>query len=175
MYVRHLLIAPSSWLAAALASRRRVFTGCRAPGGWSANTGDPVFLLGDEEHVRAYARVSASDHMTLGAAHAKFRGWLFAVCGDTSEVPLYTAGPRPGEMGVDVLYLAERTPIEPALGLRELGIAPPAQSAVRQIEPEEVLALLKALPPAAQDDWTKRVVARDNGIPRFRRGGVAAG
>lgn len=168
MYVGHLIVAHQRWLAhvsARESGQRPAYCLHSAPP--DCGTGDPVFALdGREERdsIVAYARVA---FRTITTATEALRNWgasigasdLVGLCSLFPALPPVTSS-----SAVTMLMLTNWVTINPPLQLRSIGIERRSNEGYWGLEADEVLALLKALPPGAQTPWTARVVARNNDI-----------
>ncbi len=171
MYVGYLLFVRPSWLAFALSntSTRWSFCGLGLQSAGGFRTGDPIFIVADgsgDLEIILHTRALYCDPMTLGAAWSRFQQRL----GTTDEQSLLTevtdVFPKfDADSPLDVLAMVEQKRVSPPMQLCSIAIVRDTASKIQELAPEQVLAILKALPAGAQTSWTQRVVARNNDLP----------
>ena len=153
-YTGHLISPNTRWLQA-IASRmdqRNIF--------WShyleqASRGDPVFIVGSNRDIILHTSINWLHREPLGKSREKYAAAL-PIAEDETETPSALE-----ETGV-AMFL-ELKPVAPPLIIKTLGIDY-RHSEVQPLSAEEVLAVLRALPPSSQTAWTQRVVARSNDL-----------
>jgi hypothetical protein len=132
-----------------------------------AVTGDPIFLadsLSGEQSVSWYGRVSFTDTQSVRWVLTHWGSPLGAASAQDLCRLYPTLPPLTLETVVHVVMLNFLKVVFPPLPLASLEIKVPDAATYQTCDPYEVLQILRSLPPAAQTDWTRRVVARDNEI-----------
>jgi hypothetical protein len=168
MYGGHLFVASKEWIRFALSGDRSLTGFCATPddsGG--TNTGDPVFILCEEDGdpaIHLHAGISSS-HSTSAELVVRNWGRAFGVQ-DISELSTRFRLPSLSpESTVQAILLQDAVEVVPQLQLDLLGIQMQGAQRYRGVDPDAVLTILRALPGTACTSWTNRVVARDNNLP----------
>jgi hypothetical protein len=175
MYVGYILFCDPDWLKIALADvdKQRVAICIDPEIPYYIGTGDPVFFLSNADPdrlIRCWARVARAGIYSLrtilrpgdrmdGLAHER------VVHGRPRKL---VVDPRPEDQGLGILF-SEPHAVVPPISPRTANVSLQPEKWIYKLSPEEVLAMLTALPESAQDHWTKRAVARNNEIPALRK------
>jgi len=170
MYTGHFIVPTADWVTFARSHTGRVAI-CLASDYPVTDVigGDPIFILTDEDGERSihfHAGFSFLARASVSTAIANW-GQQLGVRNEADLDRMFRGVPRfVPSSEVDVLGLLELIPVSPGIRLKSIGIEMPADAHYKECEPSAVLTVLRALPVAAETDWTRRVVGRNNDVPR---------